>query len=85
MKHKEALSSIKIAKGQIDFIQTMINEDRYCIDISNQIEAVISLLRKTQKTIVKNHLDHCVKEAIEAKDASDKIDEIKKLLDRVIK
>ncbi|MDY3196168.1 MAG: metal-sensing transcriptional repressor [Paracholeplasma sp.] len=85
MKHKESLSSIKIAKGQIDFIQTMITEDRYCIDISNQIEAVVSLLRKTQKSIVKNHLDHCVKEAIESKDATQKIDEIKQLLDKVIK
>ena len=85
MKHTEALSPIKIAKGQIESVINMINDDRYCIDISNQIEAVVALLRKTQRTILKDHLDHCVKEAIIAKDASEKIEEIKLLLDKVIK
>ena len=37
MKHKNILNLLKTAKGQIDGIIKMVEEDRYCLDISKQI------------------------------------------------
>ena len=45
-KRSQALKSIKTAKGQLDGIVKMIDEGRYCIDISNQLMACIALLQK---------------------------------------
>ena len=47
---------IKTARGQLDGILKMIDEDRYCIDISNQVLAVISILGKANKEIIRAHL-----------------------------
>ena len=47
---------IKTARGQLDGILKMIDEDRYCIDISNQVLAVISILGKANKEIIRTHL-----------------------------
>ena len=44
---KKALQSLKTARGQIDGIIKMIEDDRYCIDIANQLMAVQSLIKKS--------------------------------------
>ena len=81
--NKKVLLRLKTAKGQIDGIIKMIEEDRYCIDISNQMLAVMSLLKNANQQILANHLEHCVKHAISHEDADEKIDEIIKLLSRM--
>ena len=43
--------SIKIARGQLDGVLKMIDEDRYCVDISNQILATIAILKKTNQEL----------------------------------
>ena len=55
---------IKTARGQLDGILKMIDEDRYCIDISNQVLAVISILGKANKEIIRAHLAGCVKDSL---------------------
>ena len=42
----EVVSTLKTARGQIDGILKMVDDGRYCIDISKQIFAVQSLLKK---------------------------------------
>ena len=44
---------LTIAKGQLDGIIKMVEEDRYCLDISDQLMATRSLLKKTNKKIVR--------------------------------
>ena len=83
-ERKKALQSLKTAKGQIDGIIKMIEEDRYCIDISNQIFAAQSLLKKANLIILENHLSHCVKDACISGNGDEKINEIMKILDKVI-
>ena len=63
-ERKKALQSLKAAKRQIDGIIKMVEDGRYCIDISNQIMAAQSLLRKTNVLILKQHLDHYGKTAM---------------------
>lgn len=84
-ERKKALQSLKTARGQIDGIINMIEEERYCIDISNQILAVQSLVKKSNMLILKQHLEHCVKEACQNNDADAKIEEIIKILEKVTK
>lgn len=74
---------INIAKGQLDGIIKMIDEDRYCLDVSDQLMATRALLKKTNNLILKNHIDHCVRNAIENGD-NDKIDEVIKALEKQI-
>ena len=82
---KKSIQSLKTAKGQIDGIIKMIEEERYCIDVSNQILAAQSLLKKSNILILKQHLDHCVKEACCNNDADEKMAEIVKILEKVMK
>ena len=75
---------LKTARGQIDGILKMIEDDRYCIDISNQILAAQSLLKKANMTILKQHMEHCVKEACHHDQADEKIDEVISILEKII-
>ncbi|MBS7353300.1 MAG: metal-sensing transcriptional repressor [Solobacterium sp.] len=74
---------LSIAKGQLDGIIRMIDEDRYCLDVSDQLMATRALLKKTNNLILKNHIDNCVKKAIIEGD-EEKVDEIIKVLEKQI-
>ncbi|MBR3228212.1 MAG: metal-sensing transcriptional repressor [Erysipelotrichaceae bacterium] len=74
---------INIAKGQLEGIIRMIDEDRYCLDISDQLMATRSLLKKTNNLILKNHIDNCVRNAIKDGD-SEKLDEVIRALEKQI-
>ena len=82
---KKALQALKTAKGQMDGIIKMIEDGRYCMDISNQIAASSALLKRSQLLILKQHINHCVKEAILSEKSDEKMDEIAKILERIIK
>lgn len=81
--HQRVKKYVSIAKGQLEGIIKMIDEDRYCLDISDQLMATRSLLKKTNNLILKNHIDHCVKDAIKNGD-NNKIDEVIKALEKQI-
>lgn len=74
---------LKTARGQIDGILKMVEEDRYCIDISNQLLATKSIINKVNSEILKAHLENCVKDAFLEGDAEKKIDEIVNLLKKI--
>ena len=76
---------LKTAKGQIDGILKMVEEDRYCMDISNQILAVSSILNKINREIIRAHMQHCVKEACLTGGEDEKIGEIMALIDKMVK
>ncbi|WMJ78128.1 MULTISPECIES: metal-sensing transcriptional repressor [unclassified Sedimentibacter] len=76
---------LKTAAGQIEGISKMVEDDRYCMDICNQIAAVISILKKTNNEILKAHMHMCVKEAFEQGSEDEKIDEIISLINKVSK
>lgn len=81
--HSQVIKYLSIAKGQLDGIIKMVEEDRYCLDVSDQLMATRGLLKKTNNLILKNHIDNCVKNAIINGD-DDKIDEIIKALEKQI-
>ena len=82
---KTVLRLLKTARGQIDGIIKMVEEDRYCIDISNQLMACQSVLGKANKLIIKGHMEHCVKSAFGGEDATEKIEELLGIFDKLAK
>ena len=76
---------LKTARGQLDGILKMVEEDRYCIDISNQLMACQSVLGKANKLIIKGHMEHCVKSAFGGEDAEEKIEELLGVFDKLAK
>lgn len=74
---------LKTARGQIDGILKMIEDDRYCVDIANQVLATESILHKVSRDVLRAHMQSCVKEAILAGNADEKIDEILTLVDKI--
>jgi DNA-binding FrmR family transcriptional regulator len=80
----EALNYLKTARGQIDGILKMIDDQRYCIDISKQIFAVQSLLKKANMKILKDHMHYCVASAVSDGSGDEKIEEIIYILEKFI-
>ena len=79
---------LKTAAGQLAGILKMVEEDRYCIDISNQLLATESILRKANSEVLKAHMSHCVKQSFESgspEQAEEKLDEVLKLLNKLTK
>ncbi|WP_367926205.1 metal-sensing transcriptional repressor [uncultured Ruthenibacterium sp.] len=81
--HQKVTRLLKTARGQLDGILSMVEEDRYCMEISNQILATQSILSKVNREILKAHMNGCVKEAFEQGGAEEKIDEVIALLEKL--
>jgi CsoR family transcriptional regulator, copper-sensing transcriptional repressor len=82
---RKLLSRIARVEGQVRGIGRMIEEDRYCIDILNQMQAIKAALRKVEEEILKGHAAHCVAHAIKsgsARDQTRKFSELVELFSR---
>lgn len=82
---KVVVPLLKTARGQLDGLLRMVEDNRYCMDISNQLLATISILNKVNREVLKAHLQNCVKEAVLEGKEEEKIDEILLLLDKISK
>ena len=82
----QILNTLKTCKGQIDGILKMLEDNRYCIDVSSQIMAAQSLLAKANKLILVNHLETCVISAADDKnDLQEKTKELAVVLTKLLK
>jgi DNA-binding FrmR family transcriptional regulator len=84
---KVVLRLLKTARGQIDGIIKMVEDDKYCIDIVHQIMASEAVLKKTSKLVLQAHLSGCVSEAFEGgpKEREEKINEMIDVFDKLNK
>lgn len=76
---------LKTAQGQLSGILKMVEEDRYCIDISTQLMATQSILARANAEVLKAHVSHCVRDAVASGDTEDKLAEISLVLDKLAK
>ena len=81
----QVLRLIKTARGQLDGIARMVEEDRYCMDIAHQLMATEAILNRVNRDILSAHLKHCVKTAASEEEREEKIDELIELLGKIIK
>ena len=77
------LRLLKTARGQLDGIIRMVEDDRYCIDISNQIMAAQAILRNVNQQVLNDHLESRVQEAFEKDDARKHTDEIMAIIGKL--
>jgi DNA-binding FrmR family transcriptional regulator len=75
---------LKTARGQLDGLIKMVEEDRYCIDISNQLMSTQAILRTINREVLHAHLNGCVQGALD-ESAREKIDEIITIMDKLAK
>ncbi len=77
--HSAELRRLNRIKGQVEGVERMIVERRYCPDIIQQIKAARSALKSLEASIIEGHMRHCVKQAIASRDpfvVQQKIEEI---------
>lgn len=78
-------SRLNRIEGQVRGLTKMLAEDRYCIDVVNQLQAVIAALKKVESEILKDHISHCVEHAISSgnkKAQREKVEELVATLSR---
>ena len=80
---EKTMRLMKTARGQLDGIVKMMEENRYCIEISNQIMACQAILSKVNKEVLNAHLCNCVLHSSGA-DSKEKLQEISVILDKLL-
>jgi len=78
---KQILDRMSYLSGHLGGIKKMIKDDKYCIDIIKQNEAVIAAIKKLNQIILENHLNTCVTKAIKGKSEKERKKKIKELLE----
>lgn len=81
--HSIHIKRLKKAKGQLEGIEKMILDKRYCTDIIVQLKAASAALKAIEAEVLKSHLKGCVKSAFNSNDvfkSEEKIQEIIKLI-----
>ena len=73
--HKSVTRMLKTARGQIDGILRMVEEDRYCGDVLTQLAAVESAVKAVSREVMQDHLETCVVERVQAGD-TEVVDEV---------
>ena len=84
MNNVKAMKYLKNAQGQVNASIKMLEDDRYCVDVSYQVLASIALLKKSNDELLKQHMEHCVADAFKEGNGQNKIDEIVKLVNKMI-
>ena len=76
---------LKTARGQLEGILRMVEEDRYCVEIAQQLMATEAILNRANKEILTAHLKSCVKNAESDEEREQKIDELVSMLGKIMK
>ena len=67
--------------GQIEAIQRMVEDDRYCVDVMNQVAAVQAALGEVGKVVLRQHVETCVAGAMRSGDRAARQEKIDELMD----
>ena len=85
---KEALTKrLRRVEGQVRGIQKMVDEDRYCIDILEQVSAATKALQAVALALLDDHLAHCVSDAVRkgGDEANEKLSEASAAIGRLVR
>jgi DNA-binding FrmR family transcriptional regulator len=77
---KICLSRLSRIEGQVRGLSKMVEDDRYCIDVVNQVQAVIAALKKVEGEILRDHIAHCVEHAIRSGDKKAQREKVSELV-----
>ena len=81
----KALGRLRRIEGQVQGIQRMVDEEKYCVDILLQLTAVEGAVEQVQRLLLGRHIESCVADAIRsgsARDRQKKVDELLEVFSR---
>jgi DNA-binding FrmR family transcriptional regulator len=86
-KDKELLQNrLRRIEGQVRGVQRMVDEEAYCIDVLTQIASVVAALEKVGTILLKDHIEHCVRESIEnGEDTEERMEELTAAVERFLR
>ena len=85
-QNKDALlKRLNRIEGQVKGIQKMIDSDRYCIDVVQQLTAVSSAVSEVSLAVLQSHIEGCVADAIKAEHSEQHIEELMAAIRKAIK
>jgi DNA-binding FrmR family transcriptional regulator len=78
---------LRRVEGQVRGLQRMVEEDRYCIDILEQVSAATRALQSVALELLEDHMTHCVSDAVKAggAEATAKLDEATAAIARLVR
>lgn len=68
----KVINRLNRIEGQVRGIARMVEDDRYCVDVLTQLQAVRAALLRVESEVLKDHLDHCVMGAMTSDDLADR-------------
>ena len=81
----DILTRLRKATGQLNGITGMVEDGRYCIDILDQLSAVGAAIDATALILLEDHMNSCVRDAIEHGDAAERVDELAAAVRRYVR
>jgi DNA-binding FrmR family transcriptional regulator len=77
---ESALKRLARIEGQVRGVSKMITEDRYCIDVVRQVQAIKAALSGLEKVVLDDHLETCVDHALTSDDVKDRREKVEELV-----
>ena len=86
-KDKEKIQNrLKRIEGQVRGVRRMVDEEVYCVDILTQVSSIVSAMEKVGAILLKDHVEHCVRESIEKGEGADeKVKELTEAVERCLR
>ncbi len=78
---QNTITRLRRVEGQVRGVIKMLEEDRYCIDVLHQVQAVKSALARAESEILKGHAESCVESAIASGDSEAQREKVSELVD----
>lgn len=78
---KRLLARLKRGEGQVRGVMRMVEEDKYCVDVMDQVAAIQGALAEVSKFLLSRHLDTCVRDAMESGEPKDRANVLEELQD----
>ena len=80
---QEILVRLRRMEGQLKGIQRMVESDKYCVDVLNQLSSVIAATEKVASIILGDHIKGCVRDALTQDERSDDyVNELVRVVER---
>jgi hypothetical protein NreA len=62
--HPEIIKRLKQAQGQLAAVLKMFDEERPCLDLAQQLQALESVVHNAKRTLIQDHMEHCIGDAV---------------------
>jgi DNA-binding FrmR family transcriptional regulator len=77
------ITRLKRIEGQVGGLQRMVEQDRYCVDLLTQINAVRAALHKVEEQVLRDHVSHCVAGAFSSGDIVEQRHKVEELIETI--